>query len=271
MKTAMSTACRTCSPSRTLLPHHTRNLALDTTDIAIGRHPKHGIVATNPRDLPASQWMLERLGFQPVPDHPQLYTLANQTAFGRERAAQAVGTLRSAGYTVATDAEFEPDAPIRPRPRHHLAEPDITFAEHPQLGVIAATADTAHAAVRGVQMLEQHGWRHNAQLDLYTMPITIHRSEALGRVAQATMVMQRTDLLVAVEPRLAQDVATRQASAPATNARQGLSTGRVPVSAAALAASPAVAGLPGKTAVPVPAAASTSRPVDPRIATVRSH
>ncbi|WP_441247374.1 hypothetical protein [Kitasatospora sp. McL0602] len=248
---------------------------MDTTDIAVTRHPEHGIVATNPRDLPAGHWMLERLGFHPVPDQLKLFALTDQPRSGRDHAAQAVRMLRSAGYSVAADTEFEPNAPIQPRPLHRLAEPDVAFAEHPRLGVVAATAGTASAAVRGGQVLEQHGWRHNAQLDIYTLPITTDRGEALGLVAQATTAMRRADLLVAVEPRLAQDAATGRAPGPAAADRRedsrGLSSGRFPLSAAALSASPATAGLPGKAPVPVPApAAASPRPLDPRIAMART-
>ncbi|MGK4579605.1 hypothetical protein [Kitasatospora sp. HPMI-4] len=83
--------------------------------------------------------MLERLGFQPAPGHPHLYALADHTAFGRDRAAQAVRMLRSAGYSVATDAEFEPDSPIRPRPLHYRVEPDVAFPDH-RAPTSAATA-----------------------------------------------------------------------------------------------------------------------------------
>ncbi|MGW7048248.1 hypothetical protein ACWGDT_37355 [Streptomyces avermitilis] len=83
--------------------------------------------------------------------------------------------------------------------------------------------------------------------------------------------MHRSDLQVALQPRLAQDVAARRPPAPATAARhersQGFTTPKFPISAAAIASSPARAGLPGKAPVPAPAAsAPAARPVDPRIA-----
>ncbi|MFF4835241.1 hypothetical protein [Streptomyces sp. NPDC001315] len=247
-------------------------------DVAVGRHPDFGIVASNPKRLAASAWMLRGFDFRPVPNHPNLYALANQQRDGQGRATQAVALLRKAGYRVDVDAAFDPSpasgpAPARDR-RPPRVEPDVAFAEHPQLGVVAATADGS-SALGGRLLLEEHGWRHNPSLDIYTLPITTDRSEALGRVATATLAMHRSDLQVAVQPLLAQDVATRRSPAPATAARhqrsQGFTTHKFPISATALATSPARAGLPGKAPVAAPAASGpTARPVDPRIAFSRN-
>lgn len=140
--------------------------------------------------------------------------------------------------------------------------------------MVAATADGS-SALGGPLTLEEHGWRHNPGLDIYTLPITTHRSEALDRVATATLAMHRADLQVAVQPLLAQDIAARHSPAPTTAARhqrgQGFTTQKLPMSATALAASPARAGLPGKAPVAVPAASGpAARPVDPRIAFSRN-
>jgi hypothetical protein len=241
-------------------------------DVAVGRHPDFGIVAANPKQLAASTWMLKGFDFHPVPDHPNLYALANQQRDGQGRATRAVALLRKAGYRVDVDAAFDPSlasgpAPARDRPPR--VEPDVAFAEHPQLGVVAATADGS-SALSGRLILEEHGWRHNPSLDIYTLPITTDRSQALGKVATATLTMHRADLQVAVQPLLAQDVAGRRSPAPTAAAHhersQGFTTHKFPVGAAALAASPARAGLPGKAPVATPAAASpAARPVDPRI------
>ncbi|MER6546793.1 hypothetical protein [Streptomyces sp. NPDC001250] len=246
-------------------------------DVAVGRHPDFGIVASNPKHLAASAWMLKGFDFHPVPDHPSLYALANQQRDGQGRATRAVALLRKAGYRVDVDAPFDPSlasgpAPARDRPPR--VEPDVAFAEHPQLGVVAATADGS-SALGGRLLLEEHGWRHNPSLDIYTLPITTDRSEALGKVATATQAMHRSDLQVAVQPLLAQDVAARRSPAHTTAARhqrsQGFTTHKFPISAAALAASPARAGLPGKAPVAAPAASGpTARPVDPHIAFSRN-
>ncbi|MGJ5799827.1 hypothetical protein ACSCB1_11960 [Streptomyces europaeiscabiei] len=245
-------------------------------DIAVGRHPDFGIVASNPKQLAASTWMLKGFDFHPVPNHPNLYALANQQRDGQGRATRAVALLRKAGYRVDVDAAFDPSmasgpAPARDRPPR--VEPDIAFAEHPQLGVVAATADGASL---GGQFLEEHGWRHNSSLDIYTLPITTDRGQALGKVAQATMAMHRADLQVAVQPALARDITARRPPAPSAAARHerspDIAPRRFPVmNAAALAASPARAGLPGKPPVPTPAAsAPASHPVDPRVAFSRT-
>ncbi|MET8412041.1 hypothetical protein ABZV34_28730 [Streptomyces sp. NPDC005195] len=245
-------------------------------DLAVGRHPDFGIVASNPKQLAASAWMLRGFDFHPVPDHPNLYALANQQRDGQGRATRAVALLRKAGYRVDVDAALGPSpasgpAPARDRPPR--VEPDVAFAEHPQLGVVAATADGS-SALGGRLILEEHGWRHNPSLDIYTLPITTDRSEALDKVAAATLAMHRADLQVAVQPLLAQDVAAHRSPTPTTAARhehsQDFTTHKFPISAAALAASPALAGLPSKAPVAAPTAGAAARPVDPRIAFSRN-
>ncbi|MFJ2113095.1 MULTISPECIES: hypothetical protein [unclassified Streptomyces] len=220
---------------------------------------------------------MNKLNFHPVPSRPTLYALADQQRDGPHRATRAVVLLRKVGYQVDVDAAFDPSlasgaapAPNRP-PR---IDPDVAFAEHPQLGIVAATSGHS-SALGGRLILEEHGWRLNPDLDIYTLPITADRSKALEKIASATVSMHRSDLQVAVQPRLAQDVAARRPPAPATAARhernQGITTHKFPMSAAALAASPARAGLPGKAPVPAPAAsAPAARPVDPRIAFSRN-
>lgn len=163
-------------------------------DVAIGRHPDYGIVAANPKHLAASAWMLKGFDFHPVPDQPTLYTLADQQRDGQGRATRAVTLLRDAGYQVDVDAAFDPSlaseatADLDRPPR---MVPDVAFAEHPQLGIIAATDDHS-SALGGRLVLEEHGWRHNPALDIYTLPITTDRSEALGKVAAATLSMHRS-------------------------------------------------------------------------------
>ncbi|MFI5801114.1 hypothetical protein [Streptomyces sp. NPDC051677] len=241
-------------------------------DVIVGRHPDFGIVAANPKQLTASAWMLKRFDFHPVPDHPTLYALANQQRDGHGRATRAVALLRKAGYRVDVDAAFDPSPASGPSPARHrplCVEPGVAFAEHPQLGVVAATADGS-SALGGRLILEEHGWRHNPSLDIYTLPVTTDRSEALGKVATATLAMHRTDLPVAVQPLLARDVAARHSLAPTTDVRsersQGFTTHKLPISAVAISTSPARAGLRGKAPAAAPAAGPEARPVDPRIA-----
>ncbi|MEV4555748.1 hypothetical protein AB0K51_01980 [Kitasatospora sp. NPDC049285] len=132
-----------------------------------------------------------------------------------------------------------------------------------------------NAVERGGPILETHGWRFDYDLDVYTLPAATSRSEALGKLARATAAMHRKgDLQVAVQPPLAV-AAIRSAPAPAAAVRhesgRGFTTHRFPLTAAALAASPARTGLPGKGPVAEPSSpASASRPVDPRIAFSRN-
>ncbi|MEU0447533.1 hypothetical protein [Streptomyces tendae] len=244
-----------------------------TPDLAFGHHPVYGIVAANPKNLAASTWMLKGFDFHPIPEQPTLYALANQARDGQGRTTRAIELLRKAGYRVDADAALDPaltpgTAPVRDR--GPLGEPDVAIAEHPKLGIVAALDDRASGPTG--MALAEHGWRHNPSLDIYTLPSATGRREALGKVADATMALRRSGLQVAVQPRLALDVAARPrpTAAPAAPRDRGQVPPRAsPISATALAASPARAGLPGKTSAPV-ATAAAARPVDPRIAFSRN-
>ncbi|MEU4658764.1 hypothetical protein AB0G32_33340 [Streptomyces sp. NPDC023723] len=237
-------------------------------DLAFGHHPVHGIVAANPKNLAASTWMLQGFDFHPVPNQPDLYALADQERDGPGRTARAVALLRQSGYRVDVDIAFGPapasdEAPVRDRVP--LSEPDVAFAEHPQLGIVAAIDDRASRLTE--LALTAHGWRHNPSLDIYTLPATTDRDEALGRVADTTQSLHRSGALVAVQPRLAQDVAARPRPAATTIAspERGQGSARPsPLSATALATSPTRAGLPGKAPAPASPTAA-AQPVDPRI------
>ncbi|MBV1949174.1 MULTISPECIES: hypothetical protein [unclassified Streptomyces] len=239
-------------------------------DLAFGHHPDYGIVAANPKSLAAGTWMLERLDFHPIPDQRTLYALANQERDGQGRTARAVELLRNSGYRVDVDATLDPalaPGPTIMRERAPWGEPDVAFAEHPQLGIIAAIDDRASGLTE--LALVGHGWRHDPSLDIYTLPDTTVRHEALRKVTDTTVALHRFGAQIAVQPRLAQDVAARPrpSPSPAISRERGHSTPRTsPFTAAALAASPARAGFPGKAPVPVPAVTAGVRPVDPRIA-----
>lgn len=252
-------------------------------DITVGHHPDHGIVAATPTQSAAAQWMLERLEFQPVPGHPSLYALTDQHREGAERIAWAIKLLRAAEYRVDTDLALGSEEPAQPLARHRAttpqakAEPAVAFAEHPRLGVVAATASTMEGVDVGGPILEAHGWRFNHRLDIYALPSTVDRSEALDKVALASRMMSESaGLEVAIHPDLAFNVLARRFPTPAPAPAPGrapaarhegspaFTTHRFPVSAAALAKSPARASQPGTPPVATPAAPATG--VDPRIA-----
>ncbi|WP_239696025.1 hypothetical protein [Streptomyces sp. Ncost-T6T-1] len=220
--------------------------------------------------------MLARLDFHPVPDQPTLYALADQQRDGQGRISRAVALLREAGYQVDVDAAFDPSLGSGANPareRALRADPEVAFAEHPRLGIVAATSDHA-SALGGRLILEENGWRLDPNLDIYTLPVTADRTESLHKVASATVAMQRSGLQVAVQPHLAQDVAVRHPPAPARaerlHAGQGVTTHKSR-NTAALAASPARSGLRDKASVPTAAASGAAgRPVDPRIAFSRN-
>lgn len=239
-------------------------------DIALGHHPDHGIVAANPKHLASGAWLLEGFGFHPVPGEPTLYALTAQQDDGHSRATQTVALLRKAGYQVHTDAAFEPTLATNADAvsgQSLLMEPDVAFAEHEQLGIVAAIDDRP-SALGGVPILEEHGWRHSPPLDIYLLPAATDHGVALEKVASATLSMHRSALHVAVDPRLAQDVMARHHPAPdATSAHGQGPVQTSPTSAVARTASPSRAGTAATT--PAPAAAA-SRPVDPRIAFSRN-
>ncbi|MFB7463137.1 hypothetical protein ACFCZ1_06450 [Streptomyces sp. NPDC056224] len=253
-----------------MLPTSAEDLLADVT---VGRHPDYGIVAANPKNLAAGTWMLERLDFRPVLGEPTLYALTDQQRDGQGRATRAVALLRNAGFRVDTDAVFNPSlvpgaGPVPSQAPH--PEPDVAFAEHPRLGIVAAI-DSRASGLTGLALVE-HGWRHDPRLDIYTLPATTSRDEALGKVANATLALHRSGVQVAVQPRLAQDVAARHHPAPTSSHDriQGASRSS-PIVAAALAASPALVSLPGKAPASPPATSITAaRPVDPRPAFSRS-
>ncbi|MEV7035704.1 hypothetical protein AB0N99_36435 [Streptomyces sp. NPDC093272] len=244
-------------------------------DLAFGHHPVHGIVAATPQNLSASKWMLKGFDFHPVSDQPTLYALADQKRDGQGRTIRAVELLRRAGYRVDADASLDPSpvpatAPLRDR--SPLKEPDVAFAEHPQFGIVAAIDDRASGLTELALM--NHGWLHNPSLDIYALPVTTDRDEALEKVAGATLALHQSGVQVAVQPRLAQDVTAaraRHAPVPAASPARDQGTPRPsPISPAALATSPARAGLPGKATVPAPyIPAAAVRPVDPRNACSR--
>ncbi|MFB7776328.1 hypothetical protein [Streptomyces bauhiniae] len=232
-------------------------------DLAFGHHPDHGIVAANPKNLATSSWMLERLDFRPVPEQPTLYALFDQHQDGPGRTARAVALLRRTGYHVEVDAALDPALATGPDRFKRLRSgggPDVTFAEHPRLGVVAATDE--HASGIGSLVLEEHGWRLDPILNVYTPPVTANRGEALAKVALATASMYLSDIRVVVHPGLAQAVLARGGAGDDTNLTRDA---RQPsISAVALAASPSRAGHPRNASPDAPAAAI--RPVDPRIA-----
>jgi hypothetical protein len=246
-------------------------------DVAVGHHPDYGIVAANPKQLAASTWMLKRLGFHPVPGQPALYALADQQRDGQERATRVVALLQKAGYQVDADAAFDPSLASEPSTaRHQLprAEPDIAFAEHPQLGIVAFAGHHFSATAGRLSLLDE-GWRHDSNAGVYTLPTTIGRTEALRKVADVTSSMHQSGLRAVAEPHLAQDLAPYLPPASALAAPrergQGPTTGEFSISVAALAASPARDGLADKARGPAPAtAAPPPRPVDPRIAFSRN-
>jgi hypothetical protein len=78
-------------------------------------------------------------------------------------------------------------------------EPDVAFGRHPQLGVAAAIRDGLPQAET---ILLNHGFTHQPDLGIYTLPSSMLHGEAVRRTAQATIALQAEHLTVAADPRV---------------------------------------------------------------------
>ncbi|MFB7470572.1 hypothetical protein [Kitasatospora sp. NPDC056184] len=165
--------------------------------------------------------MLERLEFERVPGHPSLYALTDQHRQASDRATWAIRLLNSAGYRVDTDVSLAPEnagREERKQARPATAEPerapapgtgpDVAFAEHPTLGIVAAVGN--HYPFNPGIFLATDGWLHHRDLDVYLPPPAATRAESLDAVARTVVGLRHGNFQVAVEPRLAQDIAARR-------------------------------------------------------------
>jgi hypothetical protein len=235
-------------------------------DVIVGHHPDHGIVATTPTPFAAGRWMLDRLGFHPLAANPDLLALDDPQRDGPDRATRAVALLRTAGYRVdadlALDPELAPPSPQRAPAAPRRVGPDIAFAEHPRLGLVAATTEGVPEAHT---LLDAHGWQHHPRLDIYTLPSGTDRPQALTTLAATTAATQEAGLQAAVQPRLADAVAGQRLDHGAT----ARSPANVPSAADTLARDRASASSPLATAQDqgrfalAAAAAPPVRPVEP--------
>ncbi|MDT0407752.1 MULTISPECIES: hypothetical protein [Streptomyces] len=87
-----------------------------------------------------------------------------------------------------------------------LPDPDVVFAEHPELGIVAATASTPDGPDRGDHALTARGWVHHKELDIYTLPGRLDRASALTVVSGSIRALQNKGQIVAADPGLAQAV-----------------------------------------------------------------
>ncbi|MFF2746448.1 hypothetical protein ACFVVA_12980 [Kitasatospora sp. NPDC058048] len=128
---ATAPGAQVITPGR-VLPQPPPSTAGQQPDVTVGRHPEHGITATQSTVSPAAAQLLAKAGFYRVANHPRLYSLTRPEAGGIDRATDTVAQLRAAGLTVASDAEFDPD--------HTPGAPAGAFRTH--LVKIADTAET---------------------------------------------------------------------------------------------------------------------------------
>ncbi|EDY43036.1 hypothetical protein [Streptomyces sp. SPB074] len=87
-----------------------------------------------------------------------------------------------------------------------LPDPDVVFAEHPELGIVAATASTPDGPDRGDHALTARGWIHHEELDIFTLPGRLDRASALTVVSGSIRALQNKGRIVAADPGLAQAV-----------------------------------------------------------------
>ncbi|GAA2092193.1 hypothetical protein GCM10009759_17670 [Kitasatospora saccharophila] len=150
---------------------------------------------------PVGDAVLLSLGFRPH-EIPGFFRLPDPERDSEERTRSAVRALRTMGHSVDTDPQF--DVPgTAPLPSE---APDVAFARHPDLGIVAAVADgiPIHPGV----LLTQAGWQHRTDLDLYYLSPS-QPGEELDAVAVATARLQRGRYTTAVQPDLAHAVAMR--------------------------------------------------------------
>lgn len=100
---------------------------------------------------------------------------------------------------VATPSDNTPF--LHPLLLYLAQEPDVAFAVHPELGIVAALRD--HLPREPAELLTAAGWRHLADLDIYRAP-----ADGLDAVAEATIRLRQDRYTVAVEPALADTVLT---------------------------------------------------------------
>ncbi|WP_075661861.1 hypothetical protein [Streptomyces acidiscabies] len=213
-------------------------------DVVLGHHPDHGIVAANPAQHHIADWYLDRLGFHRVPNHPFLYALQALPAEAAQRAAQAGRLMEQAGLTVQSDFSIA----------SRSTDPDVAIADHPHLGVTAATSTPWPTLTPSDYALRALGWEYQPSLDVYTLPAHL---DALTTVVGTVRTLQETGHTVAVEPALAEAVAHRSLQAPPTAHRPG----RPPMSAVAVANSPAHSATSRQSASSTPATPPPSVPL----------
>ncbi|RKE22016.1 hypothetical protein [Streptomyces sp. TLI_171] len=243
-------------------------------EVVLGHHPDHGVVAALPTQSAAAAWMLERLEFRRIADHPHLYALTEQHRDVPDRLRWAIKVLDGAGYAVHSDLSLnagpEPSAELplqvaAPAPVPER-EPDVVFAESPSLGVIGTVGDGPAQEAHAV--LKSCGWWRHAEVDFYfppfphTDPHLGERDNALQAVAATARELRRAGYQVGVQSRISAEVASyRPPAATTATARE------FPTAEAALLRSPVVRQVPTAKAAP-PGPPPTA--VDPRAAFARA-
>ncbi|MFE2942943.1 hypothetical protein ACFXKG_28380 [Streptomyces sp. NPDC059255] len=88
------------------------------THFVFRAHPEHGFVASATPSVSGhlAHWYLTREQFEPVPDAPGLFRLAEPDREGARRTRQAVHDLRRHGFTVVADVALDPAASPGPPP-----------------------------------------------------------------------------------------------------------------------------------------------------------
>jgi len=103
-------------------------------DVAIGKHPQFGIIATNPRHDLMVAAQLDSMGFVEVEEGLRALRAPEQD--GSTRATQAVLDLRQSGLRIAADLDFEP----------LLADPSEYIPTDPFAAALTKALDPARAA-----------------------------------------------------------------------------------------------------------------------------
>lgn len=103
-----------------------------TPHITIGHHPRAGVVTAPSHDHHVTDYLLRRVGFEPVPGS-RLYTLSDPERDPVRRTQLAVQSLRAARQNVSADAAYDlkPGEPL-PSPLGPEKQPSHTPVPTPQ-------------------------------------------------------------------------------------------------------------------------------------------
>ncbi|MFE0187570.1 hypothetical protein [Streptomyces sp. NPDC059008] len=113
--------------------------------ITVNHHDHYGVVATASHDNHVADHMLQRVGFERLPDS-NLYALTEPNRDPTRRGQQAVQSLRAAQYNVTSDAAYD----LKP---HTPLSPNRSLSDRPKnrsTGQVSTVGEAAFASARAL-------------------------------------------------------------------------------------------------------------------------